>query len=120
MGSRGNVALALVAISAALAACGDGDEKRYGDAQIVDKLNLEEVEVQGKKELTIHSDPFCIVNELLNTRSEVEDAAEADKENEVVLTSREGNVGVAGAIVAPDCVDAARKKLSKLDPEPKD
>ena len=106
----------LVAVAAVLPGCG-GDEKRYGDAKIIDKLDLQEIE--GEKEYAIGDDAaFCTVDrELLNTRSEVEDALDSE---DVVVASREGNVGVVGAFLAPDCADTARKKLSRLDPEPAD
>jgi hypothetical protein len=113
MHARGQVAVVLVVITAALAACGDEDEKRYGDAKIVDQLNLEEIDIEGKKELAINRDPFCLVSELLNTRSEVDDA---DGEAPIVVASREGNVGIAGVEIVPDCQEKARKKLNKLDP----
>ena len=120
MGSRGHVALVLVAITAALVACGDDDEKSYGDAKIRDKLNLEEVKVDGHDELTIAGDTFCIVKRnLLNTRSEVEDAIDDDKIS-IVIASREGNVGIAADVLVNDCAEAVRKKLNELDPEPKD
>jgi hypothetical protein len=118
MGNRGQVAVVLVALTAALAACGD-DDKRVSDAKIVDKLNLEEVE--GQKDYAIDGDLFCsVARELLNTRSEVEDALE-DDEIGLVVASREGNVGIVGVpVFANDCQSSARKKLSKLDPEPRD
>ena len=40
---------------------------------------------------------------------------------DLVLASREGNVGVkARPGFAPDCARDARKKLNKLDPTPED
>ena len=117
MRSRGHFALLLTVTSAALAGCGDDDDKRYSDARIVDKLNLEEVE--GQKDYAIDGDLFCSVErKLLNNRSEVEDA---DEETDLVVASREGNVGVIGVpVFAGDCAEEARKKLNKLDPEPED
>ncbi|HEX2128167.1 MAG TPA: hypothetical protein VHF58_03015 [Solirubrobacterales bacterium] len=117
MSSRGYFALVLTAASVAMAGCGDDDDKRYSDARIVDKLNLEEV--QGQKDYAIDGDLFCSVErKLLNTRSEVE---EADENTDLVVASREGNVGVIGVpVFATDCAEKARKKLNRLDPEPAD
>jgi hypothetical protein len=116
MRRSGYVALTLAAVAAVLAGCG-GEDKRYGDAKIVDKLDLQEVE--GEKDYAMRDDPFCTVDrELLNTRSEVDDALDAD--DDLVVASREGNVGIVGVFLAPDCRDTARKKLSRLDPEPAD
>ena len=107
--------LIVVAISAALVGCGGDDDTRYGDAKIIDKLKLEELE--GEKDYAIEGDLFCSVErELLNTSSEVEDAVEAE-EIHLVVSSREGNVGVVGVpFFANDCRETARKKLNKLDP----
>jgi hypothetical protein len=113
------VAISVVGVSVAIVACGGDDDKRYGDTKIVDKLNLEDVE--GQKDYAIDGDLFCSVERnLLNTRSEVEDAIEAD-EIGLVVASREGNVGVVGVpVFANDCREDARKKLNRLDPEPSD
>jgi hypothetical protein len=117
MRGRGQVVL-ILAVSAALAGCGEEDV-RYGDARIVDKLNLEEVE--GQKDYTIEGDLFCsIERQLLNTRSEVEEALDSD-DSGLVVSSREGNVGVVGVpVFAGDCSEDARKKLNRLDPESED
>src|SRR5688500_15042873 len=123
MRSRGMVLIVLGAVAVGLAvwlvACGDDEEKRFGDAKIVDKLNLQEVD--GQKDYAIDGDLFCSVErKLLNNRTEVEDAIETD-EIGLVVASREGNVGVVGVpVFANDCRQEARKKLSRLDPESAD
>ena len=119
MRGREQVVVVLVAMTAALAACGDDDGKRYSDAKIVDKLNLEHVE--GQKDYVMKDDLFCTVDRrLLNTSSEVEEAVDEADIN-LVVASREGNVGIVGVpIFADDCRDVARKKLNRLDPKPAD
>jgi len=103
-----------VALIAVLASCG-GDDTRYADDKIVDRLNLEETE----SGYAIDGDPFCEVErKLLNDSTEVEDAADKD-ELGLVIASREGNAGVQGVPpFAPDCGDEAKKKLNRLDPAP--
>ena len=105
-----------VAIGIALPGCG-GDEVRYGDDRIAERLNLERSEAG----FAIDGDPFCEVEKkLLNTAEEVEQAADRD-ELGLVIASRERNAGIQGVPpFAPDCGDEARMKLSRLDPEPED
>jgi hypothetical protein len=108
--------IAIAALLGALVSCG-GDDVRYSDAKIIDRLNLEKTE-NGYR---IDGDLFCEVEKkLLNNASEVEAAAEKD-ELGLVIASREGNAGVSGVpVFAPQCGDEAKRKLNKLDPPPKD
>jgi hypothetical protein len=107
------IALA-IAIGSIATGCGDGDSVSYSDAKIVDKLNLK----KSGNGYAIDGDPFCEVEgKLLNDADEVSNAAERDDLG-LVITSKEGNVGVKGVPpFAPDCGDKAKKKLNKLDPK---
>ena len=109
------LAVALL-VAVAAAGCGD-DEVRYGDKQIVDKLNLEDSE----NGYSLDGDIFCEVkHQLLNDADEVDEAADKDTLG-LVIASAEGNVGVEGVpVFSPDCKDQAKKKLNKLDPKPKE
>jgi len=115
---RQGIALALVGAAAAavVGGCGGGSDTHYSDKQIIEKLNLDET----GKGYAIDGDPFCEIDgRLLNDSDEVEKAADDDKPVGLVIASREGNVGVIGLVpFAPDCRDAATKKLKRLDPEP--
>ncbi len=114
-GTRG--CAALVAVMAALfAGCGNGDSVSYSNKQIVKKLNLD----KSGNGYTIDGDIFCEVEaKLLNDSDEVESAAKRDDLG-LVISSREGNVGVKGVPAFPrDCGEKAKKKLNKLDPKPK-
>jgi hypothetical protein len=104
--------LAVVIVVAAVAGCGE-DEERFSDKKIVDALGLEETDGA----YAIGGDPFCEVSkQLLNDASEVEEAADSD---ELVIASSEGNVGVEA--VAPfACEREAKRALSKLDPKPRE
>ena len=95
-----------------LAGCGE-EETSYSNKQIVETLNLEEID----DAYAMEADPFCEVSKkLLNDASEVDDA---DEDEELVIASSEGNVGIA--VVAPfACEREARQDLDKLDPEPKE
>jgi hypothetical protein len=108
------VAVAAVAAAAVVAGCG-GDDIRYGDGKIIDKLNLE----KSENGYSLEGDLFCEVKrELLNDSEEVDAALDAD-ELGLVIASREGNAGVEGVpVFSPDCRDRAKKKLNRLDPEP--
>jgi hypothetical protein len=108
--------VATVALLGAVVGCGE-DDVRYGDAKIIDQLNLEQTE----KGYTIDGDLFCEVSEkLLNDASEVE-AAEDQDDLGLVISSREGNAGVSGVpVFAPECGEKAQKKLNKLDPPPEE
>jgi hypothetical protein len=107
--------MAVVVLLGAFASCG-GEDKRYGDDRIVERLHLE----QADGTYAIDGDPFCAVEKaLLNDSGEVEEAS--DEDGVTVVASREGNVGVEGvAPFAHDCADTARKRLNKLDPAPKE
>jgi hypothetical protein len=110
------VLAAALLIALGAAGCGD-DEVRYGDKQIVDKLNLEESE----NGYSLDGDIFCEVKRrLLNDSEEVGEASDKDTLG-LVIASTEGNVGVEGVpVFSPDCKDQAKKKLNKLDPKPKE
>ncbi len=103
--------IAVIALLGGLVGCG-GDDTRYKDQKIVDRLNLKQTE----NGYAIDGDPFCEVEKkLLNDAAEVEAAAEKDDLG-LVIASREGNAGVQGVpVFAPDCSDEAKKKLNKLD-----
>jgi hypothetical protein len=98
--------------------CG-GEDTRYNDAKIVEKLNLEKAD--GGDGYVIDDALFCEVEKrLLNDADEVEAAADED-ELGLVISSREGNAGVTGVPpFNPECGDKAQKQLNKLDPPPAD
>ncbi len=111
---RSPVACAALVATVLVAGCG-GSGVRYGDNEIIDKLNLE----QSGNGFAIDGDPFCEVEgKLLNDSDEVQ--AATDREDlGLVIASREGNVGVKGVPpFAPDCRQTTQKKLNKLDPAP--
>jgi hypothetical protein len=117
---RGGVAVAICAIAALpLVACGD-EETSYSDRAIIQKLDLVKPSEDGGKSYALGTDAFCEVEKnLLNDSDEIDSAA--DDRGALVITSREGNVGVVGVPVFPrDCKDAVVKKLSRLDPAPKE
>jgi hypothetical protein len=116
---KGRISIvAAIPVVLAIGSCG-GDEIRYSDQEIIDKLNLEE-SADGET-YAIDGDPFCEVEKkLLNDADEVEQAAEGRNGN-LVIASREANVGVKGRPgIVPDCQETARKKLNRLDPPPKE
>jgi hypothetical protein len=106
----------VVAAVAALGGCG-GEETRYNDAKIVERLNLEEATDGPGYEIA--DETFCTVEKkLLNDAEEVQ-AAEDEDELGLVIASREGNAGVTGVPpFNPECGEKAEKKLNKLDPPP--
>jgi hypothetical protein len=121
MGMRAAVAIAIgLSLAAGAAACGGGDDTQFSDQKIIEKLNLTKSDDDSAKGYLFGDDFFCQVDKnLLNDADEIEAAAE-DK-NALVITSREGNVGVVGLPVFPrDCKEAIEKKLGKLDPVPKE
>ncbi len=113
-GARIAIATAALAAILLVAGCGE-DPVRYGDKEIIDKLNLEESE----NGYSIDGDIFCEVkNDLLNDADQVAEASDKD-ELGLVIASAAGNVGVEGVpVFSPDCKDQAKKKLNKLDPKP--
>ena len=108
------IGLPLALLSVVLAGCG-GEEVRYGDKEIIDKLNLE----KSDNGYSVEGDIFCEVKkDLLNDAEQVEEAADKD-ELGLVIASAEGNVGIEGVpVFSPDCKDQVKKKLNKLDPKP--
>ncbi|MFL5870920.1 MAG: hypothetical protein ACJ75R_07545 [Solirubrobacterales bacterium] len=115
----GVVAIGLIA-AVAVASCGGGSDIRYSDKQIIDKLNLRDDKAAGVNAYLLGHDEFCAVSKkLLNDSDEVSSAS--DGKQSLVITSREGNVGVIGIPVFPrDCKDVVQKKLNRLDPAPKE
>ena len=116
-GERSPVVLAVALSVVAIAAGCGGDDVRYGDKQIIDKLNLE----KSENGYALAGDIFCEVKkDLLNDADQVEEASDKDSLG-LVIASAEGNVGVEGVpVFSPDCKDQAKKKLNKLDPKPKE
>jgi hypothetical protein len=104
-------------IALALAGCGGGDDVHYSDKQIIDKLNLE----KSPNGYALAGDAFCEVKkDLLNDSDQIADASDKDDLG-LVVESAGGNAGVEGVpVFSPDCKDEAKKKLNKLDPQPKD
>ena len=106
----------LVAAVLAFGGCGD-DPVRYSDEKIVDRLNLE----KSEHGYAVDGDIFCEVKRnLLNDSGQVDEALD-DEELGLVIASTEGNVGVVGVpVFSPDCKDEVKKKLNRMDPEPKE
>jgi hypothetical protein len=118
---RGCVAVAIgLIVAVGVASCGSSDSTRYSDKQIIDKLNLRDDKAAGGEAYLLGHDEFCAVSKkLLNDSDEVSSAT--DGRQSLVISSREGNVGVVGVPVFPrDCKDVVQKKLNKLDPVPKE
>jgi hypothetical protein len=118
MNGRERIPVSIVVIMLVVIGAGCGEEAtRYGDNEIVEKLNLE----KSGNGYAIDGDPFCEVEgRLLNDSDEVDAAADREQLS-LVIASREGGVGVQGVPpFAPDCRDTAKKKLNKLDPPPAD
>ena len=115
-GARTAIAAAALAVVLA-AGCGGGDDVRYGDQKIIDRLNLEESE----NGYSIDGDVFCEVKkDLLNDADQVDEASDED-ELGLVIASAAGNVGIEGVpVFSPDCKDEAKKKLNRLDPKPEE
>src|SRR5688500_16397057 len=66
----------------------------------------------------VGGDPFCKVDEVLNDADEI--SAAGEQKGAVIITSREGTVGVS--VVPPfpdDCARTVKKGLDKLDPREK-
>ena len=121
MVTRAAVAIAIgLFLAGGVAACGGGDETKFSDQKIVDKLNLSKPDDDAGESYLFDNDAFCQVDKnLLNDGDEIESAA--DDKNALVITSREGHVGVIGLPVFPrDCKDDVEKKLNKLDPAPEE
>lgn len=108
------MAIALAISILAFTACSDAEGPSHNDKKIIEKLNLKESE----NGFAIDGDVFCEVSDkLLNDAAEIEDLSNGERG--LAVTSRAGNVGVEGVPpFANDCREVARKKLSKLDPEP--
>jgi hypothetical protein len=119
MAHRGGAALAIGLIAiVGVASCGE-DETSFSDKKIVEKLNLTKPD-SGGKGYWFDGDAFCeIDHDLLNDSGEIDSAAK--DRNNLVIASREGNVGVIGTPpFAPDCKDRVQHKLNRLDPVPKE
>jgi hypothetical protein len=115
---RGRATLAAYLVAGlGLVSCG-GDDVSYSDREIIDKLELTKAEDDNA--YLLGSEPFCeIERNLLNDADAVDSAS--DDGGGLVISSREGNVGVVGVPVFPrDCTDVVVKKLSRLDPVPED
>jgi hypothetical protein len=110
------VLVAALLVMAAGGGCG-GEDVRYGDKEIIDKLKLEESE----NGYSLGGDIFCEVKkDLLNDSDQVDEALDKDSLG-LVIASAEGNVGVEGVpVFSPDCRDDTKKKLNKLDPKPEE
>lgn len=109
-GMLGRVGLAF-SICAALALAGCGESEKFSDKRIEEAVQVEDGTVGG--------DPFCAVGEVLNDAEEIE-IADTGKDA-AILTSKQGNVGIEVVPpFPPDCEQAVRKGLDKLDPEEKD
>jgi hypothetical protein len=113
---RAKLAACLVA-GLGLVSCG-GDDVSYSNREIIDKLELTTAEDDNV--YVLGNDAFCEVEKnLLNDADEVDSAS--DDRSALVISSREGNVGISAVpIFPPDCKDTVVKKLSRLDPVPED
>ena len=97
----------VAAIAGALALAGCGDEERFSENKVLEAAKVEDGAVEG--------DPFCEVDEALNSADAIEKAGEGNAAN--IITSKQGNVGVV--VVPPfpsDCEETVLKGLNELDP----
>jgi len=99
------IAVSALIASLALGACGDSEQ--FPDDRIADAIGAKDDEVGG--------DPFCVVADYLNDAGQID---KVDRKGGAVITSAEGNVGVAVKPPFPDdCEAKVRKGLDKLDPK---
>ncbi len=94
----------------ALAGC--GGEERFSESKILEAAKVKEGD--GGELGAVEGDPFCGVDETLNSATAIEEAPKRDP----VITSKQGNVGVV--VVPPfpdDCEETVRNGLNKLDPQ---
>jgi hypothetical protein len=91
----------------AFALVGCGDEERFSDGKVEQAAKVKDGAVNG--------DPFCEVDEVLNSSDAIEKAGGGKAGN--IITSKQGNVGVVVVTpFPPDCEDTVRKGLNELDP----
>ena len=94
-------------IAGALALAGCGEEERFSESKVLEAAKVQDGAVGG--------DPFCEVDEVLNSADAIENAGGAKAGN--IITSKQGNVGIV--VVPPfpsDCEDEVREGLNRLDP----
>ena len=101
------IRLAVPALLASLALVACGESEKFPDDKIADAI--------GVKDDAIGGDPFCVVDDYLNDADQID---KADRKGGAVITSAQGNVGVAVEPPFPDdCEAKVRKGLNKLDPK---
>ncbi|MGH2926492.1 MAG: hypothetical protein ACRDK1_11050 [Solirubrobacterales bacterium] len=106
----------LMALAAALAlvvaAAGCGSSSQVPDSKLISELKLKKT-ARGYE---IGGDPFCTVEQLLNTSDEVSSANDQASAAHFVIPSPDGKVGVlAQRPFAPDCTQKAKRKLKQLE-----
>lgn len=89
---------------------GCGGDGGFSDGDVEKAAKIEGGAVGG--------DPFCKVDEVLNSADEIAEAGE--RRSAVIITSADGDVGLS--VVPPfpdDCSKTVKKGLDKLDPKEK-
>ena len=107
----------LAGLASALLLLGCGGNERFSEGKVLSAAKVEEGE--GGELGAVGGDPFCGVDDVLNSAEAIEGAG--GEESGDIITSREGNVGVV--VVPPfpdDCAETVQKGLNKLDPPEKE
>lgn len=111
---RGLVALLILALAVLWAGCGSSGSS-IDDSQIISALNLK----KASSGYEMNGDPFCRVDEVLNSLDEVKKAGR-QKGSDFVIAAPKGQAGVvAHPPFAPACKRQAQDELNKLVKPPK-
>jgi hypothetical protein len=111
---RGLAALLVLSFALIWIGCGSGGSS-IDDSQIISALNLK----KASSGYEMNGDPFCRIDELLNSVDEVK-SAEHKKGTSFVIAAPKGEAGVvAHPPFAPACKRQAQAGLKKLVKPPK-
>jgi hypothetical protein len=110
--SRPGLMALAAALALVIAAAGCGSSSSIPDSKLISELELKKT-ARGYE---IGGDPFCTVEQLLNTSDEVSNAADQASAARFVIPGPDGRVGVlAQRPFAPDCTRKAKRKLKQLE-----
>ena len=111
---RGLAALLIFALALIWAGCGSSGSS-IDDSQIISALNLK----KASSGYEMNGNPFCRIDELLNSLDEVK-KAQHQKGSSFVIAAPKGKAGVlAHPPFAPACKREAQAELKKLVRPPK-